>query len=769
MRYLLFFFLVALGLKSSGAVKLVPTFENCSFYYTYSGTVVPDKSWNTDNICRVYFKKKTDQKWQKAFPPVFDNSKNEFRGSIVYLTEDTEYDFKLLLNENGSWAEKELTSFRTWTSNLPVGQVYTLADLPGYQQNKGLTISGLKGTENAWVKINGLIPLNADTTTSAQALYLIDCQYVIIEGLRITGGRNHGILINSNCSNIRIIKADISGWGRVPKDQVYLNDGSNYPGTKYKAENDATFLDAIQGNVIIDDAGIYLGEKGKRPGPQNLVIERCYIHDPNGWSNPWDGIRTLGTGKGIAYTFLHPQGPTGVYVRSNGGFVMRYNDIVGSHRNRFNDPVGGYGNSSTDGGFNKDGDIYGNLFSFGQDDGIELDGGQQNVRFYNNRIEHNLCGISTAANMVGPSYLYRNVVFNMGDSEGGKSVAVKNGGGTSYALGLTFFFNNTFYVNHACISGVGIGSDSNRELFQGYSRNNILFSTVAYASSGSKGYAIYEKYPHANNSFDYDLLSNNTQDGDKGAILVATANSEVHALKGMPSFMALDDGVFSIKSGSLGLNSGEYLKNFSDICSDSLPDMGALELGHSSLIPVRPINVEAEKYLIRMNPNGSAVVKLTVGQLEKSMPYTVYKNRDMDWLTIERSTGVANPNSVVEIRLTTSSVNAGVLKGIVIVRFENGYSVPVSIVTDSSMPLSSKNGRTEEQDAILKMAGNQIFASTREEGCLKVMDVTGKVLKSLPLSAGNHVIPVESKTGYYIISFTATNNHKCIKALLIDY
>lgn len=686
MRYIFLILFVALGLNSPCAVKLVPSFENCSFYYASSGITTPDKSWNTDYICRVYFKRKSDSLWQKAFSPVFDNTKSEFRGSLVYLTEDTEYDFKLLLYVGGKWLEKELASFRTWTSNPPIGQVHSVGDLPGYQQNKGLTISGLKGSENAWIKINGLVPINADTTASAQALYLYDCQYLILEGIKITGGRIHGILVNSNCNNIRIVKADISGWGRVPKDQVYLKDAANYSATKYKDENDATYLDAIKGNVILDDAGIYLGEKGKRPGPLNLVIERCYIHDPNGWSNPWDGTRMLGTGKGITYDRMHPQGPTGIYVRSNGGLVMRYNDIVGSNHNRFNDPVGGYGNSNTDGGFNKDADIYGNLFTFGQDDGIELDGGQQNVRFYNNRIEHNLCGISTAANMVGPSYLYRNVVFNMGDSEGKKSVAVKNGGGTSYALGLTYFFNNTFYVNHACISGVGIGRDPNRELFQGYSRNNILFSTIAYGSRGSKGRAIYEKYSHSNNSFDFDLLCNNTQIGDKGAILVATPNSEIHVLKGLPSFMSLNDGVFSLKAGSFGLDAGEYLRNFSDVCPDSLPDMGAFELGQSGSFPTRPINVKAEKYLLHIKPNDNAVVKLTVGDLEKPMSYTVYKNRDMVWLTIEKPTGVANTHSLVEVKLKVSSSKTENLMGLVIIRFENGYSVPVSIITDSNMP-----------------------------------------------------------------------------------
>lgn len=49
--------------------------------------------------------------------------------------------------------------------------------------------------------------------------------------------------------------------------------------------------------------------------------------------------------------------------------------------------------------------MYENYLAFSQDDGLEMDGGQCNIRLYNNCIEQARVGISTAPNIKGPSYL----------------------------------------------------------------------------------------------------------------------------------------------------------------------------------------------------------------------------------------------------------------------------------------------------------------------------------------------------------------------------
>lgn len=111
------------------------------------------------------------------------------------------------------------------------------------------------------------------------------------------------------------------------------------------------------------------------------MIERCYVHEPVGYTNPWNGVIELGEFKGRKYTFTHPQGPNAVYVmQAGGGLVLRYNDFIGSQTHRYNDPVEGWENRSEIGGLAKDADVYGNVMAFGQDDAIELDGGQCNIR-----------------------------------------------------------------------------------------------------------------------------------------------------------------------------------------------------------------------------------------------------------------------------------------------------------------------------------------------------------------------------------------------------
>ena len=49
---------------------------------------------------------------------------------------------------------------------------------------------------------------------------------------------------------------------------------------------------------------------------------------------------------------------------------------------RWNDAIEGGGNFHVDGGFNRDADIYGNLMCFANDDAVEIDGGQTNVRVF---------------------------------------------------------------------------------------------------------------------------------------------------------------------------------------------------------------------------------------------------------------------------------------------------------------------------------------------------------------------------------------------------
>ena len=51
-------------------------------------------------------------------------------------------------------------------------------------------------------------------------------------------------------------------------------------------------------------------------------------------------------------------------MRSRGGLVIRYNDVVGADHYRLHDLLGGFNNGKIDGGMNMDADVYGNYLAF---------------------------------------------------------------------------------------------------------------------------------------------------------------------------------------------------------------------------------------------------------------------------------------------------------------------------------------------------------------------------------------------------------------------
>lgn len=730
-------------------LELYPTFENCSYYYNPTSTYSVSPVWNTDSLVCVEYQAQTEMEWKKAFKAVYDASLNQFRGSLFHLKEDTEYAVRVRVKENGTWSVVATGTMRTWSSNPPLKSTIKLGSLGLYKADQPLTLTNMKGSESGWIKIVGNVPVHAGATAD-DAILIKNCEYLILEGFVVTGGRINGITIDESCKNIRIINADISGWGRVPVDQVDLSDATHYPSSKY-ANYDATYLDD-RGELIRNDAGIRIVTSSNVTTRErfNFVIERCYIHDQNGYANPWYGTRTLGYSAGKAFRFLHPQGCHGLYIRSSGSVVVRYNDIAGSDTKRLHDGSGGMDNGKPLGGYYRDTDIYGNYFGFGQDDGLEMDGSQINLRFYNNRIEQFRCGLSTAPCLAGPSYVMGNVIYDLGDSERDHGAAVKNGGGTTYSKGLQFFLQNTMYVGANCIASVGYGSDSNQGMYQGYTRNNILYSTTKNA------YGVYEQNTHENNSFDYDLVANSKRTGREGAFSIQTLYSELHAVKGDPQFTDLDNRVFSLTSGSIAIGKGEYLQGISE---QAAPDMGALPIGSSSLYPQRPIALSANKYQLRIHPEGTAGVKIEVGEgVESDLTYAVEMSEEMDWLTCLNATGAVTSGSTIHLHFAASVSGTAAPRGVVFVRLSNGYSVPISVVVNATMPQEGddvSDYATVVGDENIRVVGRQVYVTTMAEGMLRVYDVMGRLCMESQCPSGTsvHMLP-EDLMGVAVIQMS---------------
>jgi hypothetical protein len=656
--------MILLGSSSliQAQIRVEPTFNSCSIYFP---------SGNSGE-CVASFRKSKDKIWHQAFTPVYDSINKEYRVSIVRLEENTQYEIRMELPDKNMTHLTGNSKFTTWSSNPRIGKTLKISSL-FKPDSKAIELTGLKGKPDEWIKITGDVDIDAGDDRN-YAIQVEDCQYLIIEGVTIKGGYMHGILINRTSSDIRIINCDISKWGRKA----------------YSQKKNGEFLDK-DGKNINNDGGVTIDRA------KNIVVERCYVHDPNGFSNAWNGIIQMGEFTGAKYSNTHPQGPNGVYInQSSGGTVLRYNDIIGSQTHRYNDAVETSENENIDGGFNKDADICGNVMGFGQDDGIELDGGQCNVRMFNNRIEQTLCGFSTAPNRKGPSYIFNNLVYNLGDSYGIAGAGVKNGGGVEFSNGKQFLFNNTIISDgYGCMHGVGYGCGGpicKREMFNALTRNNIFMITMPADTltpklalvgsnrpreSTKKSTSIFDKYKLVTNSFDNDMLANNNFPDGKGMI-IASDGSEKNGVFCTPVFTNEKNAVFTLNPADKGIDKGVIVPNFTETFKGSAPDIGAIEMGESSLIPIRPILITADKYYVKMENGKQETITLNVGKIGGTHTFSVKKNEDMQWLSIEPVSGEVTNNSSITIRLKTQKTDE-LQKGMIFIRLDNGLSVPVSV------------------------------------------------------------------------------------------
>lgn len=319
----------------------------------------------------------------------------DLRGNLMGLEEDTVYEVRAMQGKK----VVESASFRTWKSDVPVGKTIELD--PATMQVP-YRISE-KGTQDAWVRYvvkGGKLPNNG----VAVPTFIVDsAAYVLIDNMTLTGGDDsRNLIVVKNSRGVRVRNCDLSRWGRrgmpdfterITKEDRYWPGNGRAIDRNYK--------------VINMDGAIEIGR-----GSSEVVVERCYFHDPIPHCVSW--------------FYCHPAGAEAIVMRCpDHSTVIRYNDMVGSDGHRFNDCIEGERNFFTDGGFNREADIYGNFMIFANDDCMEIDGGQKNVRVFGNRFESALCGVSVQGCMVGPSILSDNLFSGMGCEMGKRGQTIK--------------------------------------------------------------------------------------------------------------------------------------------------------------------------------------------------------------------------------------------------------------------------------------------------------------------------------------------------------
>ncbi|MBU0607325.1 MAG: hypothetical protein KKI08_05530, partial [Armatimonadetes bacterium] len=300
------------------------------------------------------------------------------------------------------------------------------------------------------------------------------------------------------------------------------------------------------------------------------------------------------------------------------------------------------------------------------DDAIEIDGGQTNVRVFRNKFEGGLCGISIQGCMSSPSYLFDNLLVNMGDECGIGGQTIKT---SSYANGqsaVSFIFSNTCYGDSGDVS-----IPPNLRIV---AINNIFAGRAAVRGrAGSPG-----------SECDYNLLS------------TADSVPETHGLLAAPDFTDPTAGLFEPLPTSKAVGNGTPIDNFAPATAGKV-DMGAIPVGSGEVLPERPIPVFLDRYQLGFSADeakagASKPVAATVKGDKFSSAYRIAQNDAFDWFTVTPAQGTLKSGqtvpftvSLIPDRMKTRKV----YRGAFLVRLANGYSRPVTVYakTDYVPPL----------------------------------------------------------------------------------
>ncbi|MCQ2392319.1 MAG: right-handed parallel beta-helix repeat-containing protein [Kiritimatiellae bacterium] len=339
-----------------------------------------------------------------------------YRGSVWGLAEDADYEVRVCAA--GTTLAQGRT--RTWKTAVPIARTVEIdpatAAFP-------LVISE-QGTSEGWVRYTVKGGRLEAPRQAPAAVLVTNAAYVVLEDITLRGGDSAGVRIVDS-RFVRVRHCDIADWGNDGYLPRYDQKGAlfshwNAKSRRYKGGNHSGGIDILA-------------------GAWGVVVERCFIHAPHSWAHSW--------------RYSHPYGPMAIRLSdSAGNHVIRYNDLVGNDLHRFDDTIGGGNDFYEKGTFNRDSDVYGNFVAFANDDCLEIDGGQRNVRVFGNRFEAGFMGVSVQGSLVSPSYVFDNVFTGCEEELGQVASSIKTSGIDLFDYRpAVYLFDNVFWGNGKAI------------------------------------------------------------------------------------------------------------------------------------------------------------------------------------------------------------------------------------------------------------------------------------------------------------------------------
>jgi hypothetical protein len=526
---------------STSTASFVPTFHCLGLYWSPAGGEAGKK-------VLVTYREAGQKDWRDGFamrynPVKTPECKGDYRGSLVNLKPGTPYDIALTLE--GTETRTSLKA-STWSEKFPVASTVKCEN-----RDKTLTVD-TSGTAEGYVLYDGT-GTTIDTANKSDVGIAVEASYVILRGFAIKNVKQFGISLEK-AHHVVIEGCDISKWGSTDENGFGVD---------------------MQGAI----------NSRHNKGLHAVVIQRCKLHHPSWDSNSWaeDHNKSRHPAGQQAVVFWEPQGNN----------VIRYNECWSDDKHYFNDVMGGAFNASYRGYPGSDSDVYGNYIANCWDDGLEIEGGSQNVRVWGNYIEDTMMSIGNAACSIGPLYIWRNV-SGRSYSPPGSSFDMSHGNflkmgyadDEKWMTGHMYIFNNTL-LQAKDDGPEGLGGSS-RALKHVVSRNNILHVR------SKDTHAIATDKRHVDNDFDYDLYSAKR----------VPADAEKHGINDAPAYVAgagfsfdKKSGVFLLAPDSPGVHKAEVINNFCE-AANGTPNVGAQEEGAPPMV----VGVKAEFIAPNMVP-----------------------------------------------------------------------------------------------------------------------------------------------------------------------
>ncbi len=530
------------------ATSPYPTIENLSLVWEITGDD------NANGVVAVRYRKSGGEAWRQGLPlfripagsndddtvnPTYGAWRNKHAGSILDLEPGTTYEIELTLTDpDGGGTVQALTA-----TTRPVPRAAASSTV--VHVTPATFAARLSAAEPGQILLlgAGTYPAFALTRSGTSALPLV------IRGESAAAVTFDGTVNLDDQQWVHLENVTVQG-------AIRLDGGRNM---------------AVRGCTVHSSGNGIDAEMGERI-PENNYIADNDVRGPCQFTNDQLSSSGCDAGEGIIIT-----GP---------GNVVCYNHVQG-----FRDDLT---HMEADEAYDQQSnDFYGNDVEQATDDAIEADSSMGNVRVLRNRITNAFDGISSQPGLGGPTYLIRNVMYNVlytpfklhngtvGDVILHNTV-VKNGDGFMCASGATV--SRLYMRNNLIIGGKGGGTygccgNGSGMVLDDTDHNFDATCTLDYDGYGAIGIAGFTGRV-AGVSFESlaDLQSRTTEKHAVQVDMGVFAATVTHPQEAFPSPLYSPPDLRP-RAGGAAIDRGLVLPGVNDGFSGSAPDLGAYEAG----------------------------------------------------------------------------------------------------------------------------------------------------------------------------------------------